>query len=271
MRSRAAISAPARNAPPSGTPSAARPPALRLGSVLALATAIVGLTALVSAVTTPPRSGPFCRAGCLTYPYTDAAAFVPRDYWWMYPQSLLVVLVLALLVCIHHTAAPTSRVFSGIAVVLGVVAAAALLLDYAIQLAVLQPSLLRGQTAGLSLVSQYNPHSVFIALEDLGYLLLGLALFTVAAVFTAASRLESGLRWLLLIGGVLTVVALPALAVAYRADLEYRYEVTAIALTWITVIAAGLLLARWFRHTVAPPPAADVPRPRRAPAAVPLS
>lgn len=248
-----------RNAPSSAVPPVARPPAVRLGSVLALTTTIVGLLALASGLTTPPRSAPFCRTGCLGYPYTDAAAFVPRDYWWLYPQSLLVLVVLALLVCIHQAAAASARVFSGIAVGLGAVAAAALLIDYAVQLAVLQPSLLRGETPGLSLWSQYNPHGVFIALENLGYLLLGLALLALAAVFTGPSRVERALRWLFLAGGGLTVVALPALALGYRADLAYRYEVAAIALTWVTLIAGGLLLTRWFRHTGTPPPAAHLP------------
>ena len=149
--------------------------------------------------------------------------------------------------------------FSGIAVALSTVAAAALLVDYVIQLAVLQPSLLRGETAGLSVISQYNPHGVFIALEDLGYLLLGLALLIVAGVFTRPSRLERGLRWLFLIGGALTVAALPALAVTYGADLEYRYEVAAIAVTWITFIVGGLLLFRWFGSTATLPPGTALP------------
>lgn len=238
--------------PGNGAPVAASPTRQRLDSGLAIATSIVGLLALASGVTTPPRSGPFCSTGCVDYPYTDAAAFVPRDYWWLYPQSLLIVLVLVLLVRIHAVAAPTARVFSGIAVVLSTVAAAALLADYIIQLTVLQPSLLRGETSGLSVLSMYNPHGVFIALENLGYLLLGLALLMVAAVFTRATPLERGLRWLFLTGGALAVVALPALAIAYRADLEYRYEVAAISVTWITLIVGGLLLFRWFRNTVEP-------------------
>jgi hypothetical protein len=78
-------------------------------------------------------------------------------------------------------------------------------------------------------------------------------------VFTRRSRLERGLRWLFLIGGAVTVAGLPALAVAYGADLEYRYEVAAIAVTWITFIVGGLLLFRWFGSTVTPPPGAALP------------
>ena len=69
---------------------------------------------------------------------------------------------------------------------------------------------------------------------------------------------KRGLRRVLMVGGALTVVALPALAVGYGADLECRYEVAAIALTWVTLIAGGILLTRWFRRsTVARAPAAD--------------
>jgi hypothetical protein len=232
-------------------------PVRRLGRVLGWATAGVGLVAGIVGYTTPPRSGPFCTSDCLGYPYTDVAAFVPRDYWWMYPQSLFILLALGLMVCLHQVAAPAARVFSGLAVVLAALAAGTLLADYAVQLAVLQPSLRRGETGGLALFSQYNPHGLFIALEDLGYLLLGLALLTVAAVFAARCRLERGLRWLLLVGGGLTVIALPVLAVVYGADLEYRYEVAAIALTWVTLIAGGVLLARWFHRPAAGQPPAD--------------
>ncbi|MBO3751117.1 hypothetical protein J5X84_34020 [Streptosporangiaceae bacterium NEAU-GS5] len=47
---------------------------------VALATAIAAIVSLAVAITTPAHSGPNCRNGCVTYPYTDAAAFVPRDY-----------------------------------------------------------------------------------------------------------------------------------------------------------------------------------------------
>jgi hypothetical protein len=33
----------------------------------------------------------------------------------------------------------------------------------------MQPSLLKGETEGLTLFLQYNPDGIFIALEDLGY------------------------------------------------------------------------------------------------------
>lgn len=217
-----------------------------VGRALAMSIVVVGIVALVLAVATPPRSGPFCSSGCIGSPYTDVRAFVPRDYWWTYPQSLLVLLVPALLVCVQHALPAGARAVAGIGVVLASLGAGVLLVDYAIQLAALQPSLLRGETAGLSVLSQYNPHGVFIALEDLGYLLLGLALVCVGAAFTGATTLDRGVRWLLVVGGGATVLGLPVLAVAYGSRLEYRYELLAISLTWITLIGSGVLLAIWF-------------------------
>jgi hypothetical protein len=52
----------------------------RLGSWAGLLSAGLSAAALGLGVTTPPRSGPYCRESCLGYPYLDAAAFVPRDY-----------------------------------------------------------------------------------------------------------------------------------------------------------------------------------------------
>jgi hypothetical protein len=54
--------------------------------------------------------------------------------------------------------------------------------DYAMQLAVVTPSLLRGEGRDVVLLLMYNPHGVFIALEDAGYVLVALALGAVALV-----------------------------------------------------------------------------------------
>lgn len=55
------------------------------------------------------------------------------------------------------------------------VSAAVLSLNYFIQLTVIQPGLQKGEEAFLSLLSLYNPHGIFIALEDLGYLMMSVS------------------------------------------------------------------------------------------------
>ena len=143
--------------------------------------------ALGLGITTPPRSGSNCSSECITAPYTDAAAFVPRDDLWVYAASVTVLVFVVLVACVHHAVAPSHRVFSQVALSFAVIAAAAAVLDYAVQLAVLQPALLRGELDGVSLWSMYNPHGAFIAFENTADLLMA-----VSFVFLAASLPKVG-------------------------------------------------------------------------------
>jgi len=222
----------------------------RFGFWVALSTAVVGVVALSVGITTPPRSGPFCRSACITYPYTDTAAFVPRDYLWMYPGLLLALLFVVLAACIHGHAAPDRKVFGRTAESLAVIAAAAIVVDYGIQLTVLQPSLLKGETAGLSLFSQYNPHGIFIALENVGYLVMGLAFLFAGVIFTGRSGLQRVIRWVFVAGGALAVGALVLLSIRYRADLDYRFEVMGLLIDWVVLIVSGILLSILFVRPV---------------------
>ena len=208
----------------------------------AVSTAAMAAVALVIGVSTLPHSGPNCRSACVGYPYTGGAEFVPRDFWWMYPGSLVALQAVALLLILPRRDGAAAALAARMSVVLGAIAAATLVTDYGIQLAVIQPALLKGETTGIGLLSQYNPHGVFIALENVGYLLLGLA-FAVASVAAGPrSRLERAARGVFGAGGVLTVTALIGYALGYRADLEYRFEVAGIAIDWLALIAAGVLL-----------------------------
>jgi hypothetical protein len=230
-------------APPGSSGGAAQraaPPTSMLASWVEWATAAVGAVALVFGVTTPPRSGPFCTTGCVGYPYTDVAAFVPRDYLWLYPGTLLVVLAVVLLAFLPTASTSAAQALARAGLALSAIGATTLVLAYGIQLTVVQPSLVRGETDGLSLLTQYNPHGVFIAAENVGYLALAVAfLLYGAACGPAVGR---GIRWTLLAGGIATVVAAAVLSVAYGSDLEYRFEVFAILICWLVLIITGVLL-----------------------------
>lgn len=219
----------------------------RWGFWVAMLTWITGVVSFGVAVTTPPRSGPFCTSDCIGYPFTDAA-FVPRDYLWMYPATLLLMLFVALAVVIHAHAPATRRVFTATGVLFATIAVIVLVLDYAIQLMVMQPSLLAGQAEGLSVFSQYNPHGVFIAMENVGYVSMAVAFVLLAPAFADPTRLDRILRWLLTVAGGLTVLLLVVMAIGFGADLEYRFEVAAISITWITLTVAAGLLSAWMRR-----------------------
>jgi hypothetical protein len=216
----------------------------RLSLWAAILTAVMAVVSLIMAVTTPPRSGPYCQSGCVGYPYTDAAAYVPRDYLWMYPAIVLTLLAMALMECIHSNPPPSRALLSRIGVAFTIMGVAILVVDYASQLTVIQPALLIGETEGLSPWSQYNPHGIFIALENVGYVLLNLAfLFIGIAIVRMPTRLWRAAGWVFAGGGALTFVMLVFYSAFYRVRLDYRFEVTAIAITWLVLIVAPVLLA----------------------------
>lgn len=220
----------------------------RLGFWTAALTAAVTAIAFALAVTTLPVSGPFCTADCVGYPFREVANLVPHDYIWMYPATLLMGIFVVLLACIHQATAENRRVYSLIALVFGAMAASLLATDYYIQIAALQPSILKGEFEGVALVTQYNPHGIFIALEELGYLLMSLAFLFAGLAFAHAARLERALRWLLVGGALIVFAVYVALRLLYGQDLEYRFEVAVITINWTLLIVIGVLLSIWFRR-----------------------
>lgn len=210
----------------------------------AILTAVLTVVFAGLAITTLPRSGPLCQSGCVGYPYTDVAAYVPRDYLWMYPAIVLMLLIIVLVHGIHDQIDESRRVLSGVAVTLTGIGAGALIIDYGIQLGYLQPALLLGEIEGLSPWSQYNPHGVFIALENIGYALLNLAFgFIGIAMLRTPSRLGRAAGWIFAAGGILTVLMLVVFSAFYRVSLDYRFELVAISITWLVLIAAPIVLS----------------------------
>jgi hypothetical protein len=233
-------------------PDPSRRAARRLGFWAAVMTTVFAVVAFAIAVGTPPLSGPGCQSGCFNYPYSDIAQQVPRDYIWMYPAFLLMPTFVILVACIHHYAEDGKKLYSQIGLVFAAISAAMIAVDYYVQVAVLQPSLLLGEMDGVPLLTQYNPHGVFIALENVGYLLLGLSFLFVALALSGPARLERAVRWILAGGSLLTILGFFGMHLAYRFELEYRFEVFAIAIDWMALIVAGVLLSILFRRAIQP-------------------
>ena len=230
---------------------AERASARSLGRWVAPATAVIGVVSLAVGVSTPPRSGPFCSDDCMTFPYPSAAEFVPRDYLWMYPGVLLMVLFVVLAMCLVPWVEPRHRLSGAIAACFSAIGAALIIVDYGIQLAFLQPALLAGEAQGLPALTQYDPHGMFIALENVGYALLGVAFgFLGVALASGSSRPERAVRWIFALGGVLIIGGLPLLAVIFRTGLDYRFEVMALSIVWLVLISTGVLLSMTFRRRV---------------------
>lgn len=220
----------------------------RLGFFSSILTVVITTVFFIGGIMTPPRSGPFApAAGVVAYPYTNVAAYIPGDYLWLYPGILLAFIFIVLMVCIHYYAPDNRKVFSKIGLSFALIYATTIIIDYFIQFIIVIPSILSGETAGLSLFTQYNPHGIFIALEGLGYLMMSIAFLFTSAVFTGG-RLERAIRWLFIASFVLAITSFVILSLL-RYDIV-AFEVTILTINWIVLIVSGILLSIIFRRAI---------------------
>lgn len=230
----------------------------RTGFWAAILTTLLAAVSFGVAATTPPRTGPFAAAGtAIPYPYSAAADFVPRDFVWMYLALLMMLAFLVLAVCVREHSTDDKKVLGTIGLCLAAASFTVISIDYFIQLRTVQPSLLRGEFEGLAIISQYNPHSVFIALEELGFLVMGLS-FAFLALSLGSSRLERATRWVYLVAFALMVTTFVGMSWYFGFGLEYRFEVTAISIGWLTLMPSGVLLALVFRRAANPLPGGQI-------------
>jgi hypothetical protein len=220
--------------------------AARIGRWVAPTLTVLAAIAFTFGIATPPRSGPFCVGKCIVYPFTDAVHFVPRDYLWVVPGTVLLPIFVVLAGCIHASVRVSRRILSLIGLCFASIAAGIITLDYFTQLQVVAPSLLRGETNGLGLFTQYNPHGFFIALEDLGYLTLSASFLFFGAAFGNATRLERSIRRTLIGAAFLSFACFAGLSWHFGFDLGYRFEVAVITIAWMTFVASGVLLTFFF-------------------------
>jgi hypothetical protein len=220
----------------------------RVGFYAAILTTVVTVITFSLAMTAIPISGANCPGDCVAYPYLDTLAQYPKDFLWMFPAMLLVLVYVALLVSLHYYVDGQKRIYSQIGLSFGLIAAAVLLVDYYLQVSVVPMSLMNAETEGLALLIQYNPHGVFLVLEELGYLMMGLSFLFVAAALSNRSRLESAVRWIFLIGFVLVVLSLVVVSLGYGLERLDRFEVVAISIDWLVLIINGILLSILFRR-----------------------
>jgi hypothetical protein len=217
---------------------------------------IAGITALVTILTfiiaflTPPLSGPYCPGPCFDYPYTDILSRFPRDYYWMYPAILISLLYIVLMVFIHCYARKRKKIFSQAGLSLAIIAAAILITNYFLQVTVIQAGLLYGETEGIAMLTQYNPHGVFIALEEVSYILMSISFFCVIPVFSGTDGLKKAIRWTYLTGFVLAVLSLIFVSLRYGLRREYLFEIIIISIVWFELVISSILLSLVFRRAL---------------------
>jgi len=218
----------------------------KLGWYVSLLLSVVTLITFGIAIFTTPLSGPFCPGDCFQYPYTDIISRFPRDYYWMFFALFQVLIYLVFMGCLYQWTSPEKKIFGLIGWTFGIGAAVILFVDYFVQITVIQPSLLNGETMGISLWTQFNPHGLFIALEEAGYLLMGGSFAFISRIFTGTNRFYPALRWIFGLGFVLVIFTFVLISIVYGVHREYRFEVFSLTIDWWVLIGAGILMSRVF-------------------------
>ncbi len=214
----------------------------------------VNMIGLIAAILTAVLAAAFIIVGSFGSTSWD---FIPGiiNYVWSYikvidyalfiPGFLLAPVFVILMVCIHYYASLDKKIFSLIGLAFAIIYATVITADYFILWTVVLPSIIHGETAGLSLFSMYNPHGIFVALESVAYLMMSLALLLIAPVFQGG-KIENALKWIFIIGFILAIGSLFGVFLM-NYDIV-MFEIAILAIYCPLLVISGVLLAIIFRR-----------------------
>ncbi len=221
---------------------------IRIGYYSSVLLSVITIITFGFAMTAIPPSGPYCPGNCMEYPFSDSLIYYPRDYYWMYCAIIQLLIYLIFMISIHYIASAEKKIYSFIGISFSIIASVILLSNYFIQFAVIPISFMKGETEGIALLSQYNGHGIFIALEELGFFMMSLSLLFMAPVFPMRNRIEHAIRWILIIPSIGTVISFIFYSIMYGLDRNYRFEVAAISFNWLALIVIGILAGIFFKR-----------------------
>ncbi|MCF7825400.1 MAG: hypothetical protein K9M55_03610 [Candidatus Marinimicrobia bacterium] len=221
---------------------------LKFGYFSSISLSIWTLITFGFAMIAIPPVGPYCPGDCMSYPYSDLLAYYPRDYYWIYLAIFQLFIFIIFMISNHALATSEKKIFSSISSAFGLMAATVLLIAYFTQFSVVPISVFKGETEGIALITQYNGHGLFIALEELGYISMSISLFFLAFVFSRKNRLEKAIQWILMAPLLVTALAFVYYSVKYGIDRDYRFEVATITINWLVLIVVGILISIHFKR-----------------------
>ena len=223
---------------------------LRYGFYASLAVVFMTILTWVVAMFAVPPAGPYCMGDCMEYPYTDLLDYYPRDYIWMYLAIFQVFAYLLFTVSIYFTTRSDRKIFGFSSMAFSIITAIILLTAYFIQFSVVPISMMNGESEGIALLTQYNGHGIFIAMEDLAYITMSISFLFLALTFSRETGLEKAIRAVFLTAFPLIILAFTYYTVIHGLDRSYRFEVAAISVDWLVLISTGIMLSLYFRKKI---------------------
>jgi hypothetical protein len=153
-------------------------------------------TAIATSLIFPMKAWNGIQIYAESFNFLDMASFIPAFF--------LAPTMIVLIACINAIAPTSKKIFSQIGLGFTIVYAAIITTNYYLQLFVVRLNLQGGALEGLSILAQPNLHSIFFALETLGYAFLSLATLFVSLVFTSG-KLEIWMRSLFIVSGAVGI------------------------------------------------------------------
>lgn len=219
----------------------------KVGFISSLLLVVFTLITFGFALTAIPISGSFCPTNCVEYPYLNTVQQFPGDFIWMYFTIFQLITFLVVMVSLHYFAPDDKKIFSLTSLMLAALSAVVLLSCYFIQFSVIPASLVHGEFEGIPLLIQYNSHGIFIALEELGYILMVFSFLFIAFIFNKNKYLEKSIKWIFDIAFILSLLAFVIVTMKNGYIRQDIFEVFIISITWLTMIINGILIAILFR------------------------
>lgn len=221
---------------------------LTFGYYSAFLLSFLTIVAFGFAMTAIPPAGPYCPNNCMEYPFPDILLYYPRDYYWMYIAIFQLFAFVIFIVTIHFTANVAKKLFTFLSVSFALISSTVLLMAYFTQFSVVPISVMKGETDGIALITQYNEHGLFIAMEELGYITMSIALFFLAFAFSKNTRAEKIIRIILISQLFATILAFIFYFIKFGIERSYLFEVATITINWSVLIIVGIIIGFHFRR-----------------------
>ncbi len=174
--------------------------------------------------------------------YTKAFDILRMTY--IYPSLLLAITYIIMLACLHRFIDEDKRLWSLIALSIGIIYATMASINYNIQAVSVRMSLAAGETGGIEMFLPDNPNSIFNALAN-SYVYMALSSFFAGFIFKNG-KLEKWIRWLLF-AQILTVIG----QIAHTMFDASMTLFIATSMVWIIGSpAAFILIAIWFHKNI---------------------
>ncbi|MBN1397975.1 MAG: hypothetical protein JXA06_08080 [Bacteroidetes bacterium] len=222
----------------------------RFGFYSSIALTVITLITFGFAMTAIPISGAFCSGDCIEYPYLDTLNQYPKDFLWMYFAILLTITYVCFMASIHYYVSNEKKIFSQTGLIFSIISTVILAGAYFIQSSVIPASLMNGETEGVAMLIQYNPHGVFVVLEEIGYIMMSISFLFIAFAFTKKSRIEKSIRWIFISAFILTVISFTIITIQHGIMRKDRFEVAVISIDWLVLIVNGILISKVFNRAI---------------------